>query len=240
MTAHQTAGQLACQVIPTSQRHRAPGLCRLFQPERGAILLRAGQPGGCVGSDGVCRQIAVADIILQRPVVLVITGTAAIIDTHLPQLTGGAHVPMQHLPIDDDTGAHTRAKRQTDQILHPAARPQLPFRIGHAVGIIIHSGRQTGKLLQQTASRYIIPPGHIRQAVCHTGIMVHKSGKPHPHGLEVGVFHLQRLDALAHLPEHGLGRAEIHRRHRLRTFNDINSLHHGNLHGSTAHIHPDS
>ena len=143
------------------------------------------------------------------------------------------------MPARNHARANARAQRQAHQIIHTTPCPQLPLRISHAVGIIIHRSGQSRGIAQNITYMDIIPPRHIGEGVHNTGFVVHKARQAHAHGFHARVFLHNGSQTLAYLLHNTIRGGVIRCLHGLCLIHNLRALHHCKLNGRSAHIYAD-
>ena len=124
------------------------------------------------------------------------TQTSPVVDARLPQLSGGAGGPAYKVPVHDEAAAHTRAQGQAYQVPFPFSGPQLPFRIGHAVGVILHVHGQSAGGLEHVPHRNVVPSRHVGERVDGSLVKVDEAGHAHADGLHLRVVQPQHVHKL--------------------------------------------
>ena len=100
----------------------------------------------------------------------------------LAQFRSGKPPSPQHAVMHHDSPAYPRSHRQAHQAGHAAPGAHLPFRISHAVGVIIqHDGEAQGLLHHLFHRNFPIPDPHIGKLVKHSPLVITPSRHSHAH-----------------------------------------------------------
>ena len=100
----------------------------------------------------------------------------------LAQFRSGKPPSPQHAVMHHDSPAYPRSHRQAHQAGHAAPGAKLPFRISHAVGVIIqHDGEAQGLLHHLFHRNFPIPDPHIGKLVKHSPLVITPSRHSHAH-----------------------------------------------------------
>lgn len=183
------------------------------------------------------RQLTIANIVLHRSAVTVVTYSPSVINAHLPELARCAEMSAQQLSLSNNPRPHTRTKREAYNILHTATGTEFPLCQSHTVGIVFHRSRQTRLLLQNATNRHIVPPGHICQRVYNSCGMVYEARQSHSYGPYVRILLSQRAQSLSYSGDHSVRAAALFSLHRLTLCNNFLPTNNGEFNAGSPHVH---
>ena len=119
-----------------------------------------------------------------------------VVDAGLAQFPGGAGGPAQELPVHDESAAHAGAQGQADQVPFPLSGSQLPLRVGHAVGVVLHVHGQSAGGLEHVPYRNVVPAGHVGERINGALVKIDEAGHPHADGLHFRMVQPQHVHEL--------------------------------------------
>ena len=115
----------------------------------------------------------------------------------MPQFSRIVVGPGVKFPVDDQTGAQTRAECQEHHVLRPFAGSESPFSQSAGICIIVKRGRYAEPFRQDADNRNIVPAGQIGRGHDNTGSTVKRTAATYSDRADIpGIQHIPFQDIL--------------------------------------------